>query len=343
MKTTRVLLTGASGTIGQNVIAQLAEDSRYQLTVFDLESRGAAAAFAPYQDRIRIVYGDISKFDQVEKACRDQDTVIHLAAIIPPLADEKPDLAQKVNVIGTHNLIRALEKHSPQAFVLFSSSISVYGDRVETPQIRVSDAIRPSAGDFYAQTKIEAEKALRESRLHWSIFRLAAVMGVSNHKLSSLMFHMPLNTSLEMITPEDSARAFVHALGRLEILQGRTFNLGGGELCRTSYKDFLNRSFKAFGLGSMLFPEGAFAERNFHCGYYADGDELEDLLSFRKQTLSGYYAQVDASVPAFKRVLARIFNLFVQGYLLLLSEPFRVKWFGSRKQKERFFRLLPGV
>ena len=38
-------------------------------------------------------------------------------------------------------------------------------------------------------------------------------MGVNNYKMSGLMFYMPLETRMEIATPEDVGRAFVNGLG----------------------------------------------------------------------------------------------------------------------------------
>jgi len=108
---------------------------------------------------------------------RKQRCCYHLAAIIPPLADKMPALAEAVNITGTKNLVECTEKFSPEAFFLYASSISVYGDRNSNPWIKVSDPLRPSYRDEYARTKIEAEKIVMSSRLKWTIFRLTAIMG----------------------------------------------------------------------------------------------------------------------------------------------------------------------
>jgi len=55
-----------------------------------------------------------------------------------------------MNVRGTENIIRALEKHSPNAMFFYSSSVLVYGDKINTPEIRVTDALNPSERDEYA-------------------------------------------------------------------------------------------------------------------------------------------------------------------------------------------------
>ena len=181
----RILLTGASGTVGFETLKHLVKNSNYEITVFDVKTPKSVKKLAPFLRRVEIVYGDICSASDVEKVSYNKDFAIHLAAIIPPLADINPELAYRVNVKGTENLIHALEKNSPQCHFLFSSSISVYGDRLSNPEIFVTDPLTPSPGDQYGETKVLCEKAIQQSNLSWSIFRLAAIMG--NHKISKLI------------------------------------------------------------------------------------------------------------------------------------------------------------
>ena len=316
----RILLTGASGTVGKEVLKQLCKiKNKYEVTVFDIKSSATIKKFNPFKDEINIVYGNINNSNDLIKVCSDKDVVIHLAAIIPPLADEIPELSFQVNALGTENLIRLLELHSPNAFFLYSSSISVYGDRLSNPMITINDKLNPSEGDAYAKTKIFAENIIQNCKLDWSIFRLTAIMG--GHKISKLMFHQPLKTSLEIATPEDTARAFVNAIDKQAQLSKRIFNLGGGENCRMVYDDFLSHSFKIFGLGKLDFLPKTFAEKNFHCGYYADGYVLDNILHFRKDTLSDYFENEKNKVSLFIRTIISIFNKPIKKYLQRQSEP----------------------
>lgn len=318
----RILLTGASGTVGQAVLKELCSvKNRYDVTAFDVRSSKTIKKLKPYSEEITIVYGDLRNNDDLIKISYNQDVVIHLAAIIPPLADEKPDLSYQINVDGTEMLINLLELHSPNAFFLYSSSISVYGDRLHTPMISIMDKLNPSAGDKYAQTKILAEDIVKHCKLDWSIFRLTAIMG--GHKISKLMFHQPLDTSLEIASPEDTARAFVNAIEKQAQLSKKIFNLGGGEKCRISYEDFLSRSFKIYGLGKLNFPLKTFAEKNFHCGYYIDGYVLNNILNFRKDTLSQYFAKQNEEVSILKKLVITIFQKPIKKYLQSQSEPLK--------------------
>ena len=330
-----VLLTGASGTVGLEVLKHLIEKDFYRITVFDVENQASRKKLQSLPQKFDIVYGDITNENDVEKISKNKDYVIHLAAIIPPLADDKPELAEKVNVMGTQNLLKNLEKNSPDAFFVYSSSISVYGDRLINPDIKVGDPLIPSEGDEYAVTKIKTEKMIQNSKINWSIFRLAAIMG--NHKISKLMFHMPLETSVEICTPDDTARAFVNALEHANELSGKIFNLGGGSNCRLTYQQLLSESFRIFGMGKLNFPEKAFAENNFHCGNYIDGHELEKILKFRKDDLKTYFKKVEQGVNPMVKVLTQIVNPIVKKTLLKKSEPYEAFKKNDQKMLERFF------
>lgn len=336
MPKVNVLLTGASGTVGYEVLKQLIhKNDTFNVCVFDLNNRKNRQLLSPFKKQVEIVYGNLLESADLVKICQNKDFVIHLAAIIPPIADEIPELAYKVNTLGTESLINTLEKYSPNAFFVYSSSISVYGDRLNSPYIHTNDQLCASEGDEYAKTKILAEQLLYKSKLNWSIFRLAAIMG--RHKISKLMFHMPLNTSLEIATPEDTARAFVNAYYEQKAINKQIFNLGGGELCRTTYREFLSRSFSIFGLGKLNFPGKTFAEKNFHCGYYADGDKLDNLLHFRSGTIETLYAIMKKNVPAWQYFFSLIFKEVIKKALLRKSEPYLAFISNNTESKKRFF------
>jgi len=335
---TNILLTGASGTVGLEVLKQLTRKRHlFKITAFDVKTKRSVKTLAPFKRKIEIVYGDISNDNALKKVCNDQDYVIHLAAIIPPLADEKPELAYKINTIGTQNLIRNLEELSPNAFLIYSSSISVYGDRLANPYISINDPLIPSEGDEYAKTKIKAEQLIYSCKLDWSIFRLTAIM--KNHKVSKLMFHMPLNTSLEIATPEDTACALVHAIDHRAEISKKIFNLGGGEKCRISYQEFLSRSFEISGLGKLNFPQKAFAEKNFHCGFYSDGGELEKILHFRSDTMESYFEKFKKSAPILQKAVTLIFKEQIKKNLLKKSEPYKAFKNKDVLMSQHFFHI----
>jgi len=253
------------------------------------------------------------------------DAVCHLAAIIPPAADLKPELAHAINVGGTQALIEAVramasKENRPPARIVYASSIAAYGDRLRTPWIKTSDPLEPSEGDEYGKSKLEAEGFLRASGLPFVVLRLTYIVWRKKLARDPLMFHMPLETGIEICHTEDTGRAFAAAAVLPEAL-GKTLNIGGGESCRTTYRGYLDRMLRIFGLGGIGFmPEKAFAASGFHCGWYADSDEAEKLLGFRKKGLEDYYAEV-VEEARWTRIGASLFRSIARSRLLATS-PF---------------------
>lgn len=319
---TNILVTGGSGTVGRALLELLSGDNTYQVTVFDIKNKRTCQSLNKLKKKITIVYSDICDTNAVLNVCKDKDVIIHLAALIPPKADLFPDLAYAINVQGTQNIIDAILHYGNSSFLLYSSSVSVYGDRVKTPYIRTSDLLKPSEGDHYGTTKVEAEKRIQTQLKNWSIFRLTAIMGIENHKMGGIMFHMPLDTPMEIASPEDTAIAFANAIKKRDLLNQHIFNLSGGEKCRISYHEFLQRSFDAFGLGKLNFPLHAFAEKNFHCGYYEDGDQLNEILHFRNDSIETHFTKLYTSISPIQRFATYLFRKTIKRKLLSLSEPY---------------------
>ena len=316
----RVLVTGAFGNVGRSTIAALARKGDI-VTILEIDSR-RNRRLAPHLARdlghggtpafSRAIFGDIRDPEVAARAVANQDAIIHLAAIIPPEADRRPELAHSVNVGGTAALLEAAKASTrPAPRLVFASSIAAYGDRLKDFWIRTSDPLEPSPGDEYGKTKVEAESMIRASGLPFCILRLTYIVWRKKLQRDPLMFHMPLSTRIEICHTEDTGRAFAEAAANPEAL-GRTFDIGGGENCRTNYRDYLDAMFRLFGLGGFgSVPERAFAPSGFHCGWYADSDEADNILGFRRKTLADYYVEV-AEEAAWKRIAASIFRPFVR-------------------------------
>ena len=331
----RVLLTGPSGSVGEEALAELLRRRhRYEIRVFDLPNRGVRRRLRPFRNEVDVMFGDLRNRDDVARAVEGVEAVIHLAAVIPPRADREHEEARSTNVDGTRNLLDALERQGQSVPFIHASSISLYGDRLAEPWIQVGDAVKPSPHDYYAETKHEGEKLVRASTLAWSIFRLTGVMSM-RVGMDPLMFHMPLATSFEIVTARDCGYAFVQAL-EVEEVTGRIFNLSGGPRCRTTFADYLNRHLSILGLGKDLLPPEAFAEGNFHCGFYRDSDDLQELLHFQRDGLDEWFHHVQDNTNRILPILARAGRPLARRYLLLRSEPFAARKRGDREELERF-------
>ncbi len=343
----KVLLTGASGEVGFEAFKELLRrKDEYDVRLFLLQGKKEEQLNKKFGNEVEIVWGDLRKFEDVERAVNEVDVILHVAGIIPPLADYNPDLAREVNVGGTKNLLLAGAAQTNLPKFLFTSSVSVYGDRINNPEITVDDAIQPSVGDEYARTKIEAERLIRESGLEYAIFRLCGIL-TSTLKIQPLMFHMPLNTTLEWCSASDAGYALVEAIG-CEAVFGKTHNLGGGIQCTVKADQFLNKMFDLFGLSAQTIPRRAFAIHNFHSGYYVDGDKLNKLLHFRRHVLRDYYETMETKISHLQRFFTRLVpSGVVRAYLRQQSEPWRAlkkknlalieRYYGDLEEAMRYF------
>jgi len=312
----KILLTGAFGNVGLSTLKELIKKD-YKVRVFEVNNKKNRNIAKNFKDKIGIIWGDLRNKEDVNKAVQNQDIVIHLAAIIPPLADVNPSLAESVNVGGTRHILDSIKKQIHKPKLIFTSSIAVYGDRLYDPMIEVTDPLVPSKEDYYAITKISAEKLIRESGVDFAIFRLTYISSIEKLNLDPLMFHMPLDTSLEICDTKDVGLALVNAIECDEIW-GETFNLAGGEQCRITYREHLNDMMELFGLGRNFLPDEAFAEKDFHCGFM-NTVESQKFLNYQKHTLEDYYGEVKRKI-GFKKSLMPPMKGMIRMNLLKRSE-----------------------
>lgn len=316
----KVLLTGAFGNVGRSTLKELVAKG-YQVRIFDIDTPRNRKHARTYKGHphVEIVWGDLRSPEDVLKAFENADiqVVIHLAAIIPPLADKNPQLAEAVNVGGTKNILAAMELQRVRPCLIYTSSISVYGDRVDNPLIKVTDVCKPNDNDQYAKTKLAAENLIRNSHIEWAIFRLTYIVSPDKLQMDPLMFHMPLKTSIEICHTEDVGLALANAVENEEVWGG-IFHIAGGEECRKTYKEYLGRMMEIFGLGSRCLPYEAFSTGKFHCGFM-DTARSQELLNYQRHTLEDYYEQVKEKV-GYRRWVTRMVRWFVRKHLLSKSE-----------------------
>ncbi|MFX1356143.1 MAG: NAD-dependent epimerase/dehydratase family protein [Promethearchaeota archaeon] len=325
MSKLKVLLIGASGTVGREAFTELFIKKRdYEISLLLRDSRKNRKMFNPFRKDINIFWGDIRHYDVVEKAVSSQDIVIHVAAVLPDISLKKPQSAFDTNLGGTKNIVNAMLNQSTRPSLIYTSSVAVYGDRLKNPIIKISDPIEENSHDVYTNTKIEAEKLIQNSGLKYCIFRLTYVVATNVLKFRRIMFYMPLKTSIEIIHAKDSGLALVNAIGSNRIW-GKTFNLSGGKNCQIIYEDHLNDILDIMGFGRNFLPKIAFAEKDFHSGFFdlMETQKTQELLNFQRYTLEDFYSEVKDWIG-------------IRRFFIPLVKPI-IRWFILRKSK--FYRI----
>jgi nucleoside-diphosphate-sugar epimerase len=173
----KVLITGAFGNLGSNATKRLLEQG-HQVRCFDIKTKPNEKKAVKLGDKVEVAWGDIRKSEDLASAVKGIDAVIHLAFLLPPLTDTKPELARDINVGGTQKLIEAMKKVSPKSKIIFSSSFTVFGNTQHlAPPRKTTDPVQ--ATDNYTQHKIDCEKMCATSSLDWCVMRFAVVPPIS--------------------------------------------------------------------------------------------------------------------------------------------------------------------
>ena len=113
-----VLVTGGSGKIGGYVLRELLS-AGHTLSNFSQTT--------PFVEQVRHIQGDITDLEQMRQACRDQDAVVHLAAVPGP-GITTPERLMYVNDRGAYNVLEAAVASRAQKVVFGSSKEAMNTD-----------------------------------------------------------------------------------------------------------------------------------------------------------------------------------------------------------------------
>ena len=120
-------MTGGAGFIGTTLISRLIEDN--EIVVYDTLQRNALKETNLLNhSNLTLVQGNVLDGEKLKDAIRDNNVVIHLAAIAGiSTVIKSPTMTMKVNMIGTYNVLEAtMKQDNVERFVDFSTS-EVYG------------------------------------------------------------------------------------------------------------------------------------------------------------------------------------------------------------------------
>jgi UDP-N-acetylglucosamine 4,6-dehydratase len=124
----RILVTGGTGTIGQELVNQLIS---YRPEVIRIFSRDESKQYRmeqslANQSNLRFLIGDVRDLDRIRMAMQDIDLVFHCAALKHVKSCEyNPFEAVKTNILGTQNVILSALECNVKKVILTSSDKAV--------------------------------------------------------------------------------------------------------------------------------------------------------------------------------------------------------------------------
>ena len=282
-----VLITGGAGSVGRQLVEMFAEAGR-AVRVFDLPMMD----FSALEDRdgIEIVRGDITDADGVRAAVDGADAVLHLAAILPPNSERDRELTFRVNVGGTQNIIAAMEQVNRSARLVFTSSISTYGDTsADEPPVRVGHS--QSAIDIYADSKIEGERLILESSLNNTVSLRIAGISVPAFLEPPTPWPFMEDQRVEMVHRDDVADALFASASAPEA-GGKIFNIGGGPMWQLQGRDYVRDFFEVMGAPIEL---ATYRDTPGWMDWY-DTEESQRILGYQNRSYQHYIGEMQAII-----------------------------------------------
>jgi len=173
-----LLITGGAGFIGA-AFAQKSINNGWKVTILDNLSTGLESSVEFLRKRgMGVHIGDIRDESLLDKALKDCDAVVHLAAQASvPLSVSNPEETMSINVDGTSKVIAACLKHGVKRLVM-ASSAAVYGEAESLP-LKEEDAGQVLSP--YGESKWKNEAQILEARkkgLRATALRFFNVYGV---------------------------------------------------------------------------------------------------------------------------------------------------------------------
>jgi UDP-glucuronate 4-epimerase len=159
----RFLVTGALGCIGAWILRRLVREGA-PVVGFDLgdDTRRLELVLTPEAlAQVELVRGDVTDLGAVERALAEHRIthVIHLAAMLIPLAKADPPLGAAVNVLGTVNVFEAAKRRGVRGLA-YASSAAVYGGAAPS----LPEDAPPAPRTHYGVHKVANEGT---ARIYW--------------------------------------------------------------------------------------------------------------------------------------------------------------------------------
>ena len=228
----RAFVTGGMGFLGAHLVSGLLRQGHH-VHVFD---QGPISTFDNSGSEGAVTLrGDLLDTNSIRAAVSEAkpDVVFHLAAVVN--LDRSLDIADscmRVNVLGTLNLLRALEGHQLESFVL-PSSVEVYGNG--SIPFREDQAAAPPSP--YAVSKLAAEQLAlclyRSKGFPAVVVRIATAYGPSqpNHRLIPSLIGAFSRGERPALSNPDLSRDFLYVDDVVEgLLLAAECQAGSGEI-----------------------------------------------------------------------------------------------------------------
>ncbi len=214
-----ILVTGASGYVGNNLVKRLVQDGRpVRAMVGDVEK--ANRRLESVRGQIEIVQGDVLKRDSLHALMQDVSAVVHLVAIA---IEKGGQTYEDVNYQGTINVVDAANAAGVPRFINMSQN--------------GADSSLPYR---FLKSKGRAQEYVAQHATNWTAMRPSAIFGPQDEFFNSLARLVQLTplvfpligggkAEFQPVSVYDVAEAVARSLDD-ESTIGKELGLGGPEV-----------------------------------------------------------------------------------------------------------------
>jgi FlaA1/EpsC-like NDP-sugar epimerase len=282
-----VLVTGAAGSIGSEIVRQL---SRFEVSKTILIDQAETPLFhlenelrdSLSHSKFKLILADVTNYEKMETVFKlyRPDIVFHAAAYKHvPLMEENPHEAFRVNIGGTKIVTELSCKYNVKKFVMISTDKSVRPSSVMGASKRICEMI------------VQCRSRQEGVKTQFVITRFGNVLG-SNGSVIPLFSKQIENGGPITVTHQDMTRYFMTIPEACELVLEAGFMGKGGEI----FIFDMGKPVKISDLANhMIQLSGLVPEKDIKIVYTGlrPGEKLnEELLSDNENTLTTYHPKI---------------------------------------------------
>lgn len=302
----KILVTGASGSIGIWVLKYLLSEGKYEITALNLKSKEAYNRLKKYKKRINLIYGDVCDPVLMDALIKDHDYVIHLAGFMPPLCNLSKDFGMKIDYVGTENIVRAISFYNPECCLIFPSTTTLY--EKSNTIIGVNSKVSYFENDFYSATKEKCENLIKSKLKNYMIFRIPFVLGDLYYDKAIYLYRN--GETIETITNRDVAYGLVKSIEHTDLLNRKTKILSGGESCRITKEELLIKIYEVYGFSFSEIKLKIFNSCKYSGNIFKEDQKLLAELNYQNDSIDSYFMRLQREEPRLRRKLRQILATF---------------------------------
>lgn len=223
----KVLVTGAAGFVGRNLVNALIEREVY---VVAASRKGVRAS-----KFVTPVSIDLSAKTDWVRLLDGVDAVVHLASIVHKTSGVTPQQYDQVNRQATADLAEAARSAGVKRMIFVSTIAAQIGTATKG---EVTEFDMPTPETEYGKSKLEAERAVESSGVPFTIIRPVVVYGshapgnpATLKRIARLLCPLPFGSfsaKRSMVSVDNLVSAIIFCLDN-ESAQGETYLVSDGE------------------------------------------------------------------------------------------------------------------